>query len=275
MRPFKSTLFITLVLFLLIVPYQSINAQNNETSNVNGNILTIEKSFNNSTIDGYNIFVPNSYKPNSKLFPLIIFLQGGLGVGGNVNSIFNWALPKLLLENKDKPLNEVLKKFIYVMPHLSTGQFYNNEMAIRAIINEISKEYNIDSNQIYLTGLSRGGHGTWGLASRMPDTFAAIAPICGAPHGITNYNALATLPIWTSHNIDDSVVSYNGTQRTIKKIEQLSNNVFFKTDAFSKVDYKKFDYIFISSQSDSHDAWTEFYNNKNLYKWFLRFKKEH
>ena len=47
------------------------------------------------------------------------------------------------------------------------------------MMNELIKSQPIDTHRIYLTGLSMGGYGTWDLAMRMPDRFAAIAPCCG------------------------------------------------------------------------------------------------
>ena len=37
----------------------------------------------------------------------------------------------------------------------------------------------MDTNRIYLTGLSMGGYGTWDLGLAYPERFAAIVPICG------------------------------------------------------------------------------------------------
>jgi pimeloyl-ACP methyl ester carboxylesterase len=39
----------------------------------------------------------------------------------------------------------------------------------------------IDSNRVYLAGISRGGHLTWDVALRHPDVCAAIAPMIGGP----------------------------------------------------------------------------------------------
>jgi poly(3-hydroxybutyrate) depolymerase len=41
------------------------------------------------------------------------------------------------------------------------------------------KEFNGDANRIVLTGYSAGGNGTWSIASRYPERFAATGPICG------------------------------------------------------------------------------------------------
>ena len=37
----------------------------------------------------------------------------------------------------------------------------------------------MDTNRVYLTGLSMGGYGTWKLGLAHPERFAALVPICG------------------------------------------------------------------------------------------------
>ena len=47
------------------------------------------------------------------------------------------------------------------------------------LIESLIKNNNIDSDRIYISGLSMGGYGTFDLVSYRPDLFAAAAPICG------------------------------------------------------------------------------------------------
>ena len=47
------------------------------------------------------------------------------------------------------------------------------------LIEYLIKEKNIDTDRIYIAGLSMGGYGTFELVSRRPDLFAAAVPICG------------------------------------------------------------------------------------------------
>ena len=60
------------------------------------------------------------------------------------------------------------------------------EQAITAVqhlvelLDAIIKNYDVDEDRIYLTGLSMGGSGSWRLAADHPDRFAAVVPICGA-----------------------------------------------------------------------------------------------
>ncbi|MEM9687652.1 MAG: hypothetical protein AAF934_12145 [Bacteroidota bacterium] len=271
-----------IILFILINIATAGNvliAQHSEKESHPGKFYTVNKNYDDSNLDGYNLYVPNSCTNDSKAFPLIVFLQGGLGVGGKVDAIFNWELPKALKETKGLK-NELdslkLNTFIYVMPHISRGQFYTNEEAIKNVIEEVSANYNVDTQRIYLTGLSRGGHGTWGLASRMSNTFAAIAPIAGASHGIQDYENLTGIPILTAHNIADKVVRYDRTKNTIESIEEKSNKRFHVAKTISEIDYENNDLIFISGEDEQkgHNAWTDVYNSTNFYKWLLRFDKK-
>ncbi len=44
----------------------------------------------------------------------------------------------------------------------------------------MKKHYAIDSDRIYLTGHSMGAIGTWHLAPKYPDVWAALAPLLSA-----------------------------------------------------------------------------------------------
>jgi predicted peptidase len=52
------------------------------------------------------------------------------------------------------------------------------EIAIAALDQTLA-EFRVDSDRVYLTGLSMGANGTWYLAYRYPQRFAAVVPICG------------------------------------------------------------------------------------------------
>lgn len=242
-----------------------------------GTFLTIEKQFPNSQVDGYNLYLPRTCTAESEPFPLIVFLQGGFGIGGKVEAIFNWELPKELKEGftLESELDTLkLNTFVYVMPHITSGEYYHGTDGIQQIIDEVLEQYNIDASRIYLTGLSRGGFGTWGIASRIPERFAAIAPIAGNTLGVTDFEAFLDLPIWTAHNIEDERVDYTRTENAVRKLERLSEVKFHRTSTVTEADYLDHDRIFTSGANPSfeHDAWTEMYNEVNFFKWLLKYK---
>ncbi|HEX2900984.1 MAG TPA: dienelactone hydrolase family protein, partial [Bacteroidia bacterium] len=75
----------------------------------------------------------------------------------------------------------------------------------------------VDTNCLYLTGLSMGGFGAWELAQRDPNRFAAVLPICGG--GDTAQAAqLTRLPIWAFHGKKDKLVKVSRTTDMISAI---------------------------------------------------------
>ncbi len=95
------------------------------------------------------------------------------------------------------------------------------EPAMRAVMQAVENlvaEEPIDLTRIYLTGLSMGGFGSWDLAARRPEWFAAVAPICGGgdADAATAYKGL---PIWAWHDEGDPVVPVELSRRMVKAAE--------------------------------------------------------
>ena len=106
-------------------------------------------------------------------------------------------------------------------------------------------------NRIYVTGLSLGGNGTWSLALAEPNRFAAIAPVCGwsVPSVACT---IKHLPIWSFHGDKDNVVPFSSSELMVNRLKACGGNVKFTV-------YK----------NGNHNAWTETYNNEELYSWLL------
>jgi len=97
----------------------------------------------------------------------------------------------------------------------------------------------IDPSRTYLTGMSQGGAGTWAIAARHPERFAAIAPVCGFVHDpagavsgrvhigsdaersrIAAAIAKARTPVWAFHGEKDDVVLPQQTRLLVAATEQ-------------------------------------------------------
>ena len=70
---------------------------------------------------------------------------------------------------------------IYMEPHGRGNTQYlgMGDSDVLHVISEAKRLFNVDEDRVYLTGDSMGGWGTWNVASRHPDLFAAIAPVFG------------------------------------------------------------------------------------------------
>lgn len=77
--------------------------------------------------------------------------------------------------------------------------------AVMQAVDEVLATKSVDRARVYLTGLSMGGFGSFDLAARRPDLFAAVVPICGGGDP-TTATAVAGIPFFIVHGSDDPVV---------------------------------------------------------------------
>lgn len=76
---------------------------------------------------------------------------------------------------------------------------------VMGLLDKAIAENPVDTNRVYVTGLSMGGFATWEILQREPDIFAAAMPVCGGAD--LNYAPeLAKIPIWVFHGSADTTV---------------------------------------------------------------------
>ena len=113
----------------------------------------------------YAVLPPKDYDPE-KEYSLILTLHGaGVEASGLVDchSQKDWAFVVA-------PTNR--RKFGF------DWQDWGRLDALE-VLEQVKQTFPIDTNRIYLTGHSMGGHGTWHIALAHPDLFAAAAPLAG------------------------------------------------------------------------------------------------
>jgi len=140
--------------------------------------------------------------------------------------------------------------FILVSPQCPERSIWDNKLLI-ALLDEIESRYNIDKSRLYLTGLSMGGHATWSLAIQYPERFAAIIPVCARGYSQDVY-VLKDVPVWVFHGEKDDIVPISDGKKMVDALEREGGNIRFT--------------IYPEA---NHDAWTETYNNPEIYEWLL------
>jgi predicted peptidase len=88
---------------------------------------------------------------------------------------------------------------------------------VLGVIDAAEAEFPIDTNRLYLTGLSMGGFGSWALAARVPTRFAAVVPICGGGDPVWA-DKLRDIPIWAAHGGADRVVPPEKSREMIEAV---------------------------------------------------------
>jgi predicted peptidase len=74
------------------------------------------------------------------------------------------------------------------------------------LIREVIKKFQVDTNRIYITGLSMGGYGTFDALQRYPNFFAAAVPVCGSGD-VSKAASIAHIPLWMFGGANDPSVN--------------------------------------------------------------------
>ena len=199
----------------------------------------------------YLLYLPADYgKEKDKKWPLMLFLHGSGERGTDINKVKMHGPPKLIEKGKSFP-------FIVVSPQCDPDKGWE-PLNLNALLDDLQEKYSVDADRIYLTGLSMGGFGTWELATKSPNRFAAIAPICGGADNVRRVTrALKDMPIWVFHGEKDTTVPIEQSARLVEALKQAGSTT---------VDFTRY-------PEAGHDSWTETYNNPKLYDWFLSHKR--
>ena len=199
------------------------------------------------------IFPFVEYSPAEKRegLPLIVQLHGAgeRGAGGE-------ELSKVDIHGFSKYLSNAEKECVVVMPQCPTNTFWVARVeSIIKFIEQVTDEYNIDKDRVYLTGLSMGGYGTWFTAMAKPKMFASIAPVCGG--GMAwNAGVIKKIPVWAFHGAEDKVVSPTQSDEMVAKLESVGANV-----KYSRI------------EGVAHNVWVNAYTEE-LFDWLMSNSKK-
>ncbi len=210
---------------------------------------TFEKEIHKTIGVSYLLALPEAYEANEeKEWPLVVFLHGAGERGTDLEKVKIHGPPKKIEAGEKFP-------FILVSPQCPAGEWWT-EQPVLELIDDIEDKYRVDRSRIYLTGLSMGGYGTWHFATRAPERFAAVVPVCG---GGVPYQMrwIPKLPVWAFHGDKDSVVPLDESARLIEALKKHGNENAELT-VYAGV---------------GHDSWTETYRNAEVYEWLLSHQK--
>lgn len=194
---------------------------------------------------GYVKYLPRDYD-ESKKYPLVIFLHGAGERGDDLDHAMRHGYMKYVREEgKEYP-------FIFVAPQCPNGKYWGcYTESLLAFIDYVTETLPVDTDRIYLTGLSMGGTGTWMTAMAAPEKFAAIAPICGS--GIVwNGGCLSRLPIFIYHGDCDDIVPITESIGMLRAVNKNGGR------AQMKICY-----------GVGHNAWDYAYTDEALIEWLL------
>ncbi|WP_295963564.1 prolyl oligopeptidase family serine peptidase [uncultured Xanthomonas sp.] len=221
----------------------------------------------------YQVFVPApAHRQGPVPVPVVLFLHGSGERGDDGRDQTTAGLgPYLRRHLADFPA-------LVVMPQAPDGEEWNGANATMALqaLDDSSAEFNGDPQRTYLTGMSMGGYGTWEIALKQPQRFAALVPICGAilsPHEDREYlvvtpvayladpySALAQrlrhVPVWIFHGAQDDVVLPHDDRKIVRAFKNLDADVRY-------TEYPQ----------GNHNAWDATYRDPKMWQWLFAQKR--
>jgi predicted peptidase len=151
-------------------------------------------------------------------YPIVIFLHGA-GERGNDNvAQLKWGVLNFASDEMMK-----LHPAFVIAPQCPSKMAWSNferngSMAgrlqptpskpmelVMQLVRKIITTMPVDTNRIYITGLSMGGYGSFDAIERYPNLFAAAMPVCGGGD-TSRAKSIAHIPIWIFHGAEDAAV---------------------------------------------------------------------
>jgi predicted peptidase len=194
----------------------------------------------------YCVFVPPDYSPERE-WPVILFLHGSGERGSDGYRQTQVGLGQALRWHHDRV------PAIVVMPQCRADQKWTGPMAEMALkcVEETSRQYKLDHDRMYLTGLSLGGAGVWFIGSRLADQLAALVPICGFGD-VTDAAKLAQVPTWCFHGAKDNAVPVERSREMVAAIRAAGGDIQY-------TEYP----------DGGHNVWDDAYGDKEMWNWLF------
>jgi predicted peptidase len=164
----------------------------------------------------FGIFVPENLKSN-ELYPMVVYLHG---FGNNQFVFLDWYREDIQAKNPC---------FVFTpRTPVSWADWsgWNDKtlsapmMAAIHVLDSLCKVYPVDTNRLYVYGISMGGEGVFDLLHKLPGKFAAAMSVCGGGQASWAENISKT-PFWMFHGSADDVNPPDLNERVYNRLVEI------------------------------------------------------
>lgn len=157
----------------------------------------------------YALYIPDSYA-SGRSHPLVLVLHWG----GPMYPFKGMATLEKVVLPAFRELDALM-----VAPDCTAGHWANpqSEAAVLELLDHLLDHDRVDRDRILLTGISRGGIGTWFIAGRNQERFAGALPVAATPPA----EALEikwNLPLFVIHSQQDERFPFAETEAVVHKL---------------------------------------------------------
>jgi polyhydroxybutyrate depolymerase len=160
------------------------------------------------TTRDFHVHIPPGYSYGIEV-PLVLNLHG------RTSNIFEQLeLSQLAVKSDDEGFLLVTPQGIGTPPAWMgavPGEIgLDDQKFIFALLDLLSKDFSIDPDRIYITGMSNGASFANQLGCLFSDKIAAVAPVAGGHVGFSECQADHPVSVIAFHGINDSIIPYEG-----------------------------------------------------------------
>ena len=190
--------------------------------------------------NGYDfwLYVPDDYRADTAEKPVVMFLHGKSLSGHNLAKVKEYGCINAL------EMGRKIDAFV-IAPQTSSGW---NPKKVLDLYNWTKEHYNVDTNRLYVLGMSMGGYGTLDFAATYPEKVAAAMAMCGG----STKNALCGLndvPLWIIHGTADNRVPVRCSQRVVDSMCACGDTCLLLFDKLEKVNHSRLARVFYMEQT--------------------------
>lgn len=210
-------------------------------------------SHHNVVKDAYNFWVsvPDTYEGQKGEIPVVLFLHGASLCGNDLNRVRKYGCLDAISMGRD--INAII-----IAPQ-NPGGAWNSEKVLN-ILNWVTKQYAVDTNRIYLIGMSLGGFGTIEFLANHGEKIAASMELCGGTIR-KDLCKLNQVPLWIIHGTADKAVPVSRATEIQEAMRKCGSTDLLRLDkwagvnhgALARLFYLKatYDWLFSHSKADN------------------------
>jgi len=220
----------------------------------------------------YRELLPENYNPQQK-YPLVLFLHGA-GERGSDNQaqLMHGSMMFTNPVNREKYPAIVLfpqcpQDYFWAFERRPEGRFdvsafpsdYNISsilQTVKDLLDQYIATGSVDTDRIYIMGLSMGGMGTFDLVCRFPDVFAAAIPICGGINPERLKSTAGKVKFRIFHGDKDTIVPVDNSRKAYCALKEYG----------AEVEY--FEIV-----GCEHGSWNPAFNQSDFLSWLFQQKK--
>lgn len=164
-------------------------------------------------------------KSNAK--PLVVFLHGRSLCGTDLNRVMKYGTMAAIKRG--------LELDAYAIAPQNPGGAWNPDKIIK-LVDWVAERYPIDTDRVYVLGMSLGGYGTIDFTAAYPNRVAAAIAMCGGGSR-RDLSGLNQVPLWILHGTADAAVSVNESRKVKNKMEAAGSTPLLRYEEWPGVDH--------------------------------------